>query len=762
MRIIDSNFYKEKTMGSLPKILFCWLAASNLLFAESLKTFDVEIEQARATTENIRLKLEASKSLFNTANSATKEQSNKNALVAARHWQDLHECRSAVREYQSFIHLSQKIEEEEAKEAYLSLAHCFKASRADNKAFKFYRLFISSYMTSKKKNEDVLIKSLQDLIDISTHSSILSATEVKKLIASLSVLADNKENSAKVKLWSAKLAERFGYTSTAVKWYQSIYSDKELKDDSTKILAYYYDSLMKFSKGENQDAKLLLKKAITLAEKPGSDASVFLTIARMYVHDKQYNSALTYYNKIEEKNPSYIEALYEKTFIALKLKKTEFAIQCLDEFQKKFPSRQEAVTLNNLSAYMHLQTGNLKSTEEKIREIDKRYDALSQWIRTNFAYLDSVPQIAVDRLLEKTAGIVDTTSSVKIANELYQKISRNERDIFEARNDLRRLIFVLGRSNLDTLRPHWSQKTKELKNLSIELLGAAHRLVASELNFLKPLMDEHDYKRIENNMAKRMNMFSEKSMNRFRKGQWVRWYNFEKAVDSLNERINALMYAKAKLSANSLLIKDKKDLAFLKTVNSQLSSRLIELEAYALRGRELARKSQIGVKLDLAELPAFKKFFIGYANSIFDEEKTMEKYRDADTRFAQNELKNKFSTAWSEWEYVAQFMFKEIVKFEDQAKRDLVEQTKGLDSLLMRYESQMGKLARVRGGVEQLLAKNIKTIVRQYELDISERRSKVKKWAGDLKWLSFDNAKTGQEELQKKYLLEKELLNESL
>ena len=717
---------------------------------DKLLDYDTEIAISRDTIENVRLKLHASKHLFDTNKAATKLQENENALTAARHWSTIKECRSATREYNTFIKLSQRLEVEHALEAQKQLATCYRKMGYAGKAFKFYRLYISTYTTAQKKDEKALLGVLEHLLGVSREASILSSKEIKQLLAALSVLSYSKDNSAKVQLWSAKLAERFGFQRTASDWYEQVYNRQDIENASTKIEALYYGSLLKFKKDDKVSAKKLLKEAIALAKQSKVDASVFVTIARLYVHDQHYNMAFQYYKRVPEKDPHYADALVESVYVALKLGETDYAMKATQKFRKNFASRPEAVTLGTLRAYFALQSGDLKATAERLSEIDKKYGGLAQWIRTRFAYLDAVPQPAVEKLIAKTQGDVATAPTIGISKEIYDVLTRNENELYAARNDLRHMIYVVGRSNLETLHPSWHQKVRELRMLSIDLLGSAHRLIARELAFLKPIMDAHDRKKVEIAIKKRVELYTHKSMQRYKKGAWINWLNYERATESLNARVSKLADAKAKMAAMRFLVhKKKKDLAFVKTMTSQLASRLNSIERYAAKGRQVARKMQILTKLELAELPAFKRFFMGYANSAFEEERTMDKYRKKDKRFSHNEIKKKFKAAWKEWEYVAKLAFTTITKFEKKAKKSLEYTVQDIDNLLARYQRQILRLKNIRAEVAQILAKNIKSIVRQYELDIGEKRSRIKKWTGDLKWLSYDDAKSSQQEIQK-------------
>lgn len=730
---------------------------------EKLHDYDTEISMARDVIENVRIKLDASKHLFDTNKSATKLQENRNSLEAARHWSKIKECRSASREFASFLDLSQKLEAHEALEAQKQLAMCYHKMKFLGKAMKFYRLYISTYTTSREKDERELIMVLENLFTITREASLLNSKEVKQLISALSTLSYQKHNDAKVQLWSAKLAETFGFLTTASEWYEQVYERQENATASTKIEALYSRSLLLFKKNKKEASKDLLRRAMRLAKEKSVDSDVYITMARLYVYEQSYNLAFEYYQKVPEKDSRYGDSLVESVYVALRLGKSKAAMAAANTFRKKFPERPEAVTLGNLRAYFALQADNMDKTSEKLRKIDKEYSSLAQWIRTNFAYLDAVPQRAVERLIDKTQGNVETTSTIGLAKNIFDVVTRNENELYAARNDLRYMIYVLGRSNLETLHPSWQQKVKELKNLSIDLLGSAHRLIASELEFLAPVMDVHDRQKIQIAVKKRMELYTHKSMQRYKKGAWINWLNYERAVESLTNKMNDLALAKAKLASSRLLVKKKnKELAFLKTMTTQLYARLDNVERYASKGRELARKFQIKTKLELAEFPAFKRFFMGYANSTFEEERTMQKYRVKDDRFAHNEIKKKFKLAWKEWEFAARLAFLTITQFEDRAEKSLNQTVMDFDRLLDRYERQMKRLTSIRENVEQILAKNIKGIVRQYELDISEKRARIKKWHGDLKWLGYDSAKRSQKEIRKKYLLEKEILGEAL
>ncbi len=758
----------RKHAGKLSVILAAFLTAPLLLSvsnssstSEEGRDPETELAAARESLDHILRRLEASRQESRRPGLGPQTAFADRAFYNAKEFFEHREWLSTVRELNTFLNLTQVPETKTYLDAQWMLGHSYESIGYPTKALRAYFRYLAHYLTASVKDasHDRLLDVLRRMLPIAAKDES-SNHQLNELLASVTTLDLPEAVRPAVYFAAAKAAAHDGNVQIATRFLDD--PKAQAKDDTLKAKGLYLRALIALNHREFEKAEDLLADAIQEDEEDGETESLArLALARLAVRQKHRETALEYYDAIDDESPAFRDALFESVYVHLDLKQDGDARTKAMQFIARHPDDPSSFQLRTLLAYLDLRAGDVASARSSIAGADTHLAKISGFLGAKLSTRTKLDQSTLIELNALSNAQIKPTPTVAEGLAQFAKLGEISRRLADARGELRNLSFTIGRVQIDAFRPQWVNRAEQLARLGDEALEVGHRLAAAERHLYQKSLDAIDWQALTAAEERRTRLLTPQADIARRMRYWPTYASLVDLDRDAAEGDAKLKRARAELAAARLRL--------AQSGNAAASQRIAELESGAAkisetiaRNVEQIRKKRVAALLDQAPHRAARKFLTQYAVSLHEESELIKKARDGARTPSERLLAQDAQSAWKRWEFVTKELFDDI----DELDREI---EKGLAQVLADIERQEAEHDKLREGVEAIteqlesrLGLSLASIVDQYSGAVDARMSRHKKWRADLEWLEFKAQTDEGRKVDARFQLEQQILKDNL
>src|SRR5690606_17891267 len=228
---------------------------------------------------------------------------------------------------------------------------------------------------SDTKNYGELLDVVRRILPLAAKSGeSAKKREFDVLLSSLSALDVPPDIRPTLLYHVAKAAANNGNSKLAESWLKE--PMKNADDPVVKSRAHYVRALIYLNQRNFALAEATLDKVMAIENKNGASADSVkdlarLALGRIAIHRKKPTTAIKFYSKVEATSSSFKEALFERIYLLLELKRDEDARGKAVLFLARYPNTAEADQIRMVIAYLDLRAGDTAAAGATLRASDE-------------------------------------------------------------------------------------------------------------------------------------------------------------------------------------------------------------------------------------------------------------------------------------------------------------------------------------------------------------------------------------------------------
>ena len=722
---------------------------------------ETELGLTLTDLDNVQKRLTAAGQLARKTGLGPQTAASDRAFSAGVIYYEAGEHLSTIREMNSYLNTTQITEPDKYLKAQYLLGRSHEATGNSSRALRAYLRYLSTFLTHKQPNYKELEDILHRMLPLAAKDSNSERKELDQFLSSVMNLDVPKEVFPGLAIVAARTAANGGHHSIASAWLERAIAGTD--NPETHNRAVYLRAVIDIAMKDYESAE---NRLASIVSSSGQQTAAIrdlsrLALARVAVHRKKRDLALTYYSSIDELSPSFKDALFESIYLLLDMGDDKEARSKAKFYATRFALEQNAFQVRVLD----LKAGDIKSASDGIAETTGELQTTSKWMSSELRNSDRITQTKMNSLVSRTAGLVELPPIVKEAHSQFSKLSELSQRLGATRGEIRNILFTIGRANIEHLRPEWVNRTTQLAEIGEDVLRIGHRLVAMERYLLIDQISPSQKHELEASEDRRTRLLTKPAKLRREMESWSTYSNFADLTQDLARAHADLQKTDAQIAGSTLHLESNKN-----AKNS--GSRFAELESARAKAQKLREKLYQALEATRARKvqdlvnqsphKSFKKMMTLYSMAINDEHELLAKVRE--TRRNRNEelLFADIDRAWNVWKETARSSFEHLLVLENDIKSGLDEVINDLGTQEARHQNLHQKLDDLTSRLEIQLGKNSGLIEDLYTNAINTRLAKHQKWNADLEWMGFNNAEKDQSKLTQKVDLERQILKDNL
>lgn len=719
-----------------------------------------EISEARSALANIALKLQAAKRI-NAEKKLTLDEVRSQEILAQaeilaskKHWL------ATIRELNLYLNMMQVPEKKKYLRSHYLLGQAYEGLRSKTKAARAYLRYVAAAINAESNDAPDLPMVLERLIYVASTNTQNDA-DLSPLLASLASSDLPQEVRPRVLFYVGRSAFNHGKPEMATRWLEEALRTSQ--DPVLRNKIAYIQGLVHLSRNEWDNAEEIFQRVSrTEVDAEYRDLSR-LALARVAVHRRKPDQALSFYELVPESSPLYEEATFESIYLHIGRREFGEARSKAVYFLGRFPESREGLQVRLLLAYLDMRAGDLDTSEQSIKTADQHLADITNWIKTRLAGRTAVGHRLLLDFEALSKESIAPTPTIKESTALFERIAESARRLTDIHGEIQNIYYALARVELDTIRPIWRERALQLKTIAEEALTVGHKLAAADRilskNHLSPL-------------AWQKLTASEKRRTLISKSPAIKIPDYQRHNDISRFLHLANMTADAyqKFRQSEADLAGTTQLATRQGPSGVLSqSRMKELEDRRKRLTQniettlrKLRQSKIEILIAQSPFQGTRRFISQYSAALQEESSLLEEFRDSSASTPQRLTAEDASLAWAAWEGVMKELFTQLDGLESEVKKGLSDIFANLESYEARYSDLSGRIKGLNDELEQTLGRAVPYLVDQYSNIIQERFAKHRKWRADIEWLRYQKIVETDENISRKLNLEEQILKDNL
>lgn len=719
-----------------------------------------EISEARSALANIALKLQAAKRI-NAEKKLTLDEIRSQEILAQaemlaskKHWL------ATIRELNLYLNMMQVPEKKKYLRSHYLLGQAYEGLRSKPKAARAYLRYVAAAINAESDDAPDLPMVLERLIYVASTNTQNDA-DLSPLLASLASSDLPQEVRPRVLFYVGRSAFNHGKPEMATRWLEEAFRTSQ--DPVLRNKIAYIQGLMHLSRNEWDNAEEIFQRVSRTEVDPEYRDLSRLALARVAVHRRKPDQALSFYELVPESSPLYEEATFESIYLHIGRREFGEARSKAVYFLGRFPESREGLQVRLLLAYLDMRAGDLDTSEQSIKTADQHLADITNWIKTRLAGRTAVGHRLLLDFVALSKESIAPTPTIKESTVLFERIAESARRLADIHGEIQNIYYALARAELDTIRPIWRERALQLKTLAEEALTVGHKLAAADRilskNHLTPL-------------AWQKLTASEKRRTLISKSPAIKIPDYQRHNDISRFLHLANMTADAyqKFRQSEADLAGTTQLVIRQGPGSVLTqSRIKELEDRRKRLTQniettlrKLRQSKIEILIAQSPFQGTRRFISQYSAALQEESSLLEEFRDSSTSTPQRLTAEDASLAWAAWEGVMKELFTQLDGLESEVKKGLTDIFANLESYEARYSDLSGRIKGLNDELEQTIGSAIPYLVDQYSNIIQERFAKHRKWRADIEWLRYQKIVENDEKITRKLNLEEQILKDNL
>ena len=719
-----------------------------------------EIARAKDALTNIALKLNAAKRINREKKLAADEVrgreilSHAEDLASKRHWL------ATVRELNLYLNMMQVPEKESYLRSHYLLGKAYEGLRSKAKAVRAYLRYVAAAINADSEEARDLPDVLERLIHVASTNA-QNDVDLSPLLASLASSDLPPEVRPRVLFYVGRSAFNHGKPEMAAKWLEEAFRTSQ--DPVLRNKIAYIQGLMHLSRNEWDEAEEIFQRVSKTEVDPEYRDLSRLALARIAVHRRKPDMALSFYALVPEDSGLYREATFESIYLHIGRREFGDARNKAVYFLGRFPDAPEALQVRLLLAYLDMRAGDLDHSEQSIKTADQHLQEIADWIKTRFAGRTAVDHRLLLDFISLSKESIAPTPTLKESTALFERIAESARRLSDIHGEIQNIYYALSRVDLDTIRPMWKERAAQLKSIAEEALTIGHKLAAADrilhkdkispLVWQKLLASENRRTKISHSPALKIPDYSRHSdISRFLHLANLTAETYQKFRQAEAELAGAEKLASGPSSGSKVTQSRLKELdERRKQLHQKIEKTLRQL-----------RQSKVEILVSQSPFHDTKRFISLYASSLQEESDLLREIRDSSEHTYQRLTAEDTGRAWAAWEGVMKEIFAQLEGLENEVKNGLSEIFVNLERHEERYSELSGRIKSLNAELEQRLGRSVPYLVEQYTNILQERFAKHKKWRADIEWLRYQKVVESDEKMARKLDLEEQILKDNL
>ncbi len=664
---------------------------------------------------------------------------------------------AVVKNLNDYLNRTQVTDPPKYLESQWMLAKSYEQSGHKAKSLRAYLRYINYFFQIGHKDYGRLtqgIRSSLDLIDVLPSSQL----NLDSLMAGLSLFKLPDEPLVAITMLLAKEASQKGnhhVSQTLAKMLESRFGDNPPKKVSHEI-AY-----MRALNYVSQNRVELALKFLEFLAKNSTDDNIkdhaHYLLARIYLSNKKWKTALQHYQQIPEKSTFYQKSVFDSILVHLKLDQDKEARTLTTLWLSRWPDDIQSNSLKLNLAYLDLRSSEFELAENNINSLDTRLHELKNSIKNSLLHPESLDKSQLFQFKALSMGIIEKQFVLEESASLLSDLNNLRKSIFERYAEIKDLHQSLTQSSVNRIFPDLSNRTFQLAFFGQNLLDLAAELVSAQLELAEKTADSVDLEKLKFHTEKRQIIASE-------------ILNFHRNIKSnlVTSQYMALIASTNDLKRRIFMMESELKGTYVYGYQKKQSP--IQNQSKELLAKTEALKKQLALRLSQIRALQFKEILI--RSEVYSLEKSMTQQMlvindqiDLMTKMLasvkdpnQKATVTKSLELWIQWKSLAKMYFEQI----DGVKKLHQNKVGTLLSTIDKLENDTIKADYDAIYLSERVVNNIKKhspqIVENLFAVIDSHLAKHQVWLSEIEWMKFDDRSKNRQRMRQKNLLEQQIL----
>lgn len=679
---------------------------------------------------------------------------NAQAAFSSREWP------AVIQESSRFLSLSQKPEVNSYLRAQHMIGRAYEEQGQHQKAIRAYRRYLATFTTNPKADMSDLSDTFERIVRLATKTTTAAQSELSKFLSSIASMEYPSEIADELKYFSAVASSNIGKKNLASDWLSDVNS--ATKNPETKARAKQYKALIAIHKKDYESAAAELESLLQIEDiSQKSRDNAQLALARVFIKQKKPQLGLASYGKIQQGSDAHKDAAYEKTLVLAKLGRDDEARKNARAWLSRYQGDPEASHLKGILSWLDLRAGDLEAAKKGIGESAALLSSTQQKLQSDFSGPKLTYQDAT-RLSNLTNGLAEQSPDLGGFLAIFTQLAEMKQRLAEVDGAERSLIYTLASGDLRRFSPAIANRIDQYDRLADQVLSTGAKLIFIERQRLAAALSDVDKQKLASSQKRREALFDKMSKLSREFRRWSSWIGPAeqlvklsdewKKINKLEAELNAKVIASPSTKANSpetgelVALKDK-----ISKLRSDLMTSLVQV-----------KRSQAQSIVDQSNIDDILYIIQQYGTSLHEDSLIISKYEPKSGEMLDALADEDSRLSWTLWRDAVAALHEQLKSLRDDAAKQLNSTLASLDKVNKTRLHLEGDIDDLTSVVETYGGESLGVILSHYDNELNQRLGRQYKWAGDLEYLNYVQAKNDQEASAKKLALEKQILSDSL
>ncbi|WP_132324420.1 tetratricopeptide repeat protein [Pseudobacteriovorax antillogorgiicola] len=657
------------------------------------------------------------------------------ALEKAKQSYTQKEYIAVIRNLNFYLNTMQQPPDHDYLTAQYLLGSSYQTLGQVRKAMRAYQRFLAAFVTAEEKRNPALIPVLQNLLLMTGRLSTQEQQRIRNLISSISSLELPTLEMSRIYFYLALTAKQERDSFFAERLFKK--SLKTSQDSRLSAENLYFSAMIPFQAGDYETSQARFQKIIAMSAPEAFQYRnySYLNLGRIEAIRDHFQTALSYYNRVDPKSLAKGDAIYESVFVHFKAGQYEESLVSAISYVQNYKNRAQIERIKHLMGYLEIKIGQ---TNEADQSLAKRYQAIQKferWLRTDVSEKPAIGRADIIEIQDRGQIVSPPPPVFTKAENLFSRINLLQSQLSDIRSEIRSSIFALGQMTPRDFNPSWYQQSHQTIVLAERVFSLSDRLLALEKDAYSQHISPKLKIQLDRSLDRRRTLKKSYQDFLYHRGRWQSWVTLADFSSQLRNIHNQLFQRLAKIRAFEHLNRDQQH----HDITEEMLSRGERLTQSIQRALEIVRSRSIRDIANQSHHMGVYKFILDYSQITYEESLLMQVIRDQYHTPAEQHLSQDALYAWQKWEFLVKQLFNQNRSLDQKIRIFLTLKLSKLDESIEVYETNQRALNNLRQTLEEALGKDIGNLLAHYRTAIEEKRSEIMKWKADNQWASYTN-----------------------
>jgi tetratricopeptide (TPR) repeat protein len=667
-----------------------------------------------------------------------------------------------LRALQSFLTITAVPQSGRHLQALKMLGETYEQQGYPGKALRSYRRYVATFVTAREQNVADLIDVMRRMMPLVNDQNTIDKPQFQSLLSSVVALQIAEPQRSEMLYLSARSAAQAGLTSMAEQWFERA---KSANSDATlKMNSLYFYSLIALSKGNVDQADMLLAEAVQLgaAANPDTHARSLIALGRIALERGHAKRSLKYYQQVDKSLPAYRDALSDLIFVHFSNGDHKTALECAEEYVSKYGKQETGNRIATIRTFLNIRAGTLSGAETELNETETQLSDANVWLKAQMKRDMRLTWDELKMLDQRMNGHIKQSTLVHTALNQFGALAEMNQRTDNLRSELYELVMTMGSSKFSQVNPSWQKRSSRIDQLSRRVLQIGDELVQAERPLYEEQLSEVDRYRLNFLREQRESFQTPDAEFRRDLTPYRHWIMNSSVTQRASTSEARLRQRQAELAAVSFVAAQNENLVAMRSRTKTLQARQGAMSQAMGKLNLALREDNLRDLTNQASFNSTKALMTRAGNSLYEESSILSKYRDKQAIDSRRFMATNFDKAWKDWSQTAKVSYEEIGRLGIEAKGWFAGLMTRVDALEERCAQVAAKISDQKNALELGLGRSSNFILSHYENGLNQNVSRVRKWKGDVSWLKFEGLQKNTETEQKKIELEREVVKSGI